>query len=855
MLSNQFINFTKGRISMKPFLQTLLLLMLISQTQYSQWTNQNIVPDGNDLWSTFFVDDSTGWIVGSDGFIKKTSNAGLDWVEQSVETNLTLKTVQFINPNTGWICGESGLITKTTNSGNHWISLASGTSENLTDLHFYDANTGYVVGFAGTILKTTNGGSSWISQFSGVNVDLSSVDFVDANVGYAVGGGYLQSNTSTIIKTTDGGLTWFELPLPFHHTSWSSLNTVEFIDANTGWIGVGYEDLLKGSIYKTTDGGNTWFQQYFGTEEKVTEKHKENNTFDTGYGIRSIFFKDSNNGYSVTGTIGWARAIITTTDAGNTWVEKNYDWESDGLLSVFVSNVEKGWAVGLSGSIFITEDNGDSWAQILSGNCSSWSGDNIKSIFCVNENTGWAVGERLGGSSGGPVILKTRDGGKIWKTQFFMGSSADVIRSVYFIDEYTGWVAGDQVLRTTNGGDTWVESNIGGNSLFFIDENTGWLVRETFNIYTDAIFKTTDGGVTWIPKATQTGFSVYFEDLNTGWVAGKNGSIRKSTDGGESWISKTTGTSNDLNSVRFYDSNLGLCVGNDGIILLSNDGGETWAPQTSFTTEDLKSVTFTNSASVWIVGSSGTILNSTDLGTSWTTYDEVTTNDLTALHFISENTGWIGGNGGTLFKYHDDVVPVELVSLTATLNNNTVELNWKTKTEVNNSGFEIQRQVGSRQSEAGNWKTIGFVPGFGTTTEPKSYFFADEDVTTGNYKYRLKQIDFDGTFKYSDEIEIIGNSTPREFVLYQNYPNPFNPTTKIRYQLPEESNVLIKVYDLLGTEIITLLNKRQETGVYEVELDANRLAGGIYIYDISTVDPSGSLGKTFSETKKMILLR
>ena len=123
--------------------------------------------------------------------------------------------------------------------------------------------------------------------------------------------------------------------------------------------------------------------------------------------------------------------------------------------------------------------------------------------------------------------------------------------------------------------------------------------------------------------------------------------------------------------------------------------------------------------------------------------------------------------------------PVELVSFNATLLDNNVKLDWTTATETNNSGFEILRFT----QNDNEWKTIGFVPGFGTTTEPKSYSFIDEDVTTGTYKYRLKQIDFDGTFTYSNEIEVEVDFTPKEFVLYQNYPNPFNPSTTIKFTI------------------------------------------------------------------------
>ncbi|MBE0569982.1 MAG: T9SS type A sorting domain-containing protein [Ignavibacteriaceae bacterium] len=188
-------------------------------------------------------------------------------------------------------------------------------------------------------------------------------------------------------------------------------------------------------------------------------------------------------------------------------------------------------------------------------------------------------------------------------------------------------------------------------------------------------------------------------------------------------------------------------------------------------------------------------------------------------------------------------IPVELISFNASIINKKVHLNWSAATETNNSGFEILRFT----QNDNEWNSIGFVPGFGTTTEPKSYSFSDEDVTTGTYNYRLKQIDFDGMFTYSNEIEVEVDFTPKEFVLYQNYPNPFNPSTVISYQLPLSSDVTLKVYDVLGNEVATLVNEEKQAGVYEVEFDGSSLASGMYLYKLQ----AGS----FIETKKMILTK
>ncbi len=203
---------------------------------------------------------------------------------------------------------------------------------------------------------------------------------------------------------------------------------------------------------------------------------------------------------------------------------------------------------------------------------------------------------------------------------------------------------------------------------------------------------------------------------------------------------------------------------------------------------------------------------------------------------------------------YNNVVPVELISFNATLLETTVRLDWTTATETNNSGFEILKQKSGVSSQESEWKKIGFVPGFGTTTEPKSYSFTDENVTTEIYKYRLKQIDYDGTFEYSNEIEV--DFTPKEFVLYQNYPNPFNPTTTIKFEIPDQAqndNVLVtlKVFDILGNEVATLVNEEKPAGEYEVEFNPESSskypASGGYFYQLK----AGS----FVQTKKMILAK
>lgn len=203
-------------------------------------------------------------------------------------------------------------------------------------------------------------------------------------------------------------------------------------------------------------------------------------------------------------------------------------------------------------------------------------------------------------------------------------------------------------------------------------------------------------------------------------------------------------------------------------------------------------------------------------------------------------TDGVQGNFCVVRLTADDPVPVELTSFTASVSGKAVNLNWSTASETNNQGFEIQRG-----SSVSDFEAIGFINGAGTTTERQNYGFSDE-VVNGTYFYRLKQIDFDGTFEYSNSIEVDVN-IPAVFALEQNYPNPFNPSTTINFSLAEDGMINLAIYNLLGEKVLSVLNEFREAGVHSVNIDASTLSSGAYFYKIETTN--------FSKTMKMILAK
>jgi hypothetical protein len=193
------------------------------------------------------------------------------------------------------------------------------------------------------------------------------------------------------------------------------------------------------------------------------------------------------------------------------------------------------------------------------------------------------------------------------------------------------------------------------------------------------------------------------------------------------------------------------------------------------------------------------------------------------------------------------IIPVELTSFTAYYEGNTVQLKWTTASELNNRGFEIQRSIaGSR------FATIGFVEGNGTTTESKNYSYADRTISPSTvYSYMLKQIDFNGSYDYSNVVNL-GESLPLNFELAQNYPNPFNPSTTISFGLPVNSSVSLDVYNLIGEKVTSVYQGQLDAGNYEYNFDASNLPSGIYVYILNAV---GSDLNQFTASKKMTLLK
>lgn len=461
------------------------------------------------------------------------------------------------------------------------------------------------------------------------------------------------------------------------------------------------------------------------------------------------------------------------------------------LNEIYFYNENYGWAVGANGTVLRTTDSGDNWISESSGTTQE-----LDDVFFLSESIGWLCGAK-------GQIRKSTDGGITW-SQLPAYYQSHPYHTIQFTSEMDGWVGGYFGLdKTTDGGNSWSQITTDGRiwGLYFISENYGWVAKEG-----GLVIYTTDGGTSWNNSSgCPSGVivtDIHFSDYSNGWIVGYDGLLYKSTDGGASWNSVSTGYS----SYHF------------------------------------RGVHFINTTTGWIVGTNGLVIKTSDSGINWT---QQSTNISDHLMDISINgtNGWVCGFNGRILKNSaTNPLPIELSSLSASVQNNVVTISWRTETEVNSYGFEIERSANGKK-----WIKLGFVNGAGNSNSAKEYSYKDKNPVGGNlFQYRLKQIDNDGEFEYSNVIEV--KIIPDKFYLYQNYPNPFNPSTTIKWELPLPSNVTIKLFNSLGEELEAIFDEYLQAGIYSKSIILNsEFPSGVYFYQLRAGE--------FIQTHKMILLK
>jgi hypothetical protein len=366
--------------------------------------------------------------------------------------------------------------------------------------------------------------------------------------------------------------------------------------------------------------------------------------------------------------------------------------------------------------------------------------------------------------------------------------------------------------KSTNGGQTW------GTDVIVSSMPGGW------DFAVSGIYRCNGLPITMCDISS----SPYRGYIYVVWSDQRNGAtntdifMAKSTNGGSTWSAPIK--VNDDNTTRhqffvwssidpstghlwfvFYDRRNTTGAATDVFVAKSADGGTTFenfkVSETSFTP---------------------------DAGTFFGDYTNIAAwNGKIYPFWMRLNSGQLS----VLITKIQDIIPVELNNFTADVNQGKVYLSWETASELNNLGFFIERRNISLEKSEAEWIEIGFKEGKGNSTERNLYRFEDNPMYDGTYHYRLKQVDYDGTCEYSNEVEVNLFSV-KSFELSQNYPNPFNPSTTVSFQLPEESFITLKVFDALGTEVETIAEGKYPAGVHEVVFNAEKLSSGLYLYRI-----------------------
>ena len=565
------------------------------------------------------------------------------------------------------------------------------------------------------------------------------------------------------------------------------------------------------NFYSSSDGGNTWSESTMSSTLGV-------------WGDPCVLFDSLGNLYfahlSNPGTGWWIDRIVVqkSTDNGQTW--------NDGVgigQNIQPQVQDKEWlAVDLTrspyrGNIYITWTEFDDY-----GSSNPSDSSRIRFSKTTDEGESWSNAITISDVSGDCIDGDNTTEGAVPS----VGPNGEI---------YVSWAGPVGLVfdKSTDGGDTW------GTDIFVSDIPGGW----AYDI--PGIMRCNGMPITMCDISD----SPYNGDIYICWSDQRNGLtdtdifLSKSTDGGATW-SPATRVNDDVTTRHqffvwsdvdqstghlwfvFYDRRNTTSTETDVYVVKSTDGGNT------FENFKVSESSFTPTSSVFFGDYTNIAAWEGEIYPIWTRLHNGDRSTWTAP--ISDST----------------VVPVELTNFVAKAKNGKVILNWETSTETNNKGFEIQRTYVSssyiKGKDRADWISRGFVSGHGTTTEKHNYTFLDDIAVTGVFRYRLKQMDFDGTFEFSNEIEVSVIALD-DFALFQNYPNPFNPSTTISYQLPEAGYVTLKVYDMLGNELETLVNAVKPAGVHEVTFNSGNLSSGLYLYKMN----SGN----FEKTRKMLLVK
>lgn len=481
-------------------------------------------------------------------------------------------------------------------------------------------------------------------------------------------------------------------------------------------------------------------------------------------------------------------------------------------------------------------------------------------LFVLNETTAWASGD-IG------RIIKTTDGGVTWVQQ--TPPTTNYVYSINFVDENTGYAGASgaappsQLLKTTNGGTTW--TSVDNNSLTFAHAIHFINAQSGFIGGNGGFVRTTDGGATWnfVVQASAV-YQFDFANENTGWFVGDLGTIQKTTDGGNTWTPQVSGTSAPLHDVFVVNDQVAWAVGNNATARKTTNGGTTWTTVTLPISAALWAwgVSFVDENTGWITGDAGWVMKTTNGGTSWVRQPVpsiVQTGALYQIKAASPNVIYSAGDAGRVIKTENggDAPAMSVSAVNLGFGNVMVGNDSTRVLRVINTGtmaLTVDSLNFSNPVFSANL-SAPFTINAGDTTSVNITFAPTDSIqynatlrVVGNDPFTpVRTVNLSGLGMGTVSISQVGTEIPSAFSLSQNYPNPFNPSTSINFAIPVQGMVSLKVYDLLGKEVATLVNGVKTPGMYVADFDASKLTSGIYFYKLEA--------NGFVDVKRMVLLK
>lgn len=592
-------------------------ISLLSLSGLAQWEWQYPIPQGNRLNDMVFLDGTnTGYAVGNDGSILKSTDLGLSWTSMDSATSVNLNGIAFTSEGKGYAVGDHGVILTTKASG-QWKELFSGTHYHLNSVAFSTEDNGYAVGYKGLILNKN--GEDWDVASSPVIYTLYSLYFASINVAIAAG------DSGTILRSSDGGTSWNVIDVPYNN----AFNDVHFPSENIGFVAG-----QKGIILKTTDAGVSW--------EDVSYTQLESN-------LMSIHFYNDTSGYAC----GANGVILSTIDGADNWVyhdkKTNLSFNEIVQLQPIMDTI--------CDTIIVCGDNGiilrsDSCTNTLN-NITGGSSSTLSSLKFPEANKGYAVGGDP--FSNKSFFLKTQDG-ENWY-EFSIDTVKNYLTGIDFTDPGRAYISSTQglVYRFYAGDVDSVkplETDVL-EALYAIKAFDSTLVYAAG--INGTLIKTISGDTTWQTLQTNTTkhlYSLYFINPNLGYAVGDGGIMLKIKQGGNQISKIPTGHSVPFYDVYFPTENKGFMVGYKGRIVkvVRANGSENFTQIPSGVTTPLNEIYFPNPSVGYIAGEGGVVLKTTDGGESWLPVYTGTQNGLRSLYFKNEAVGWAVGAGVSIIK-------------------------------------------------------------------------------------------------------------------------------------------------------------------------------------------------------------